>query len=256
MKPTHAPPPGLDLTYRDASLIVVNKHAGLLAVPGRGADKQDCVASRVRAEFSDALVVHRLDMATSGLLLFARGVEMQRILSRMFRERAVQKRYVAVVAGKVELSSGEIDLPLAGDWPNRPRQKVDHTSGKPSLTRYRVLGYGEAAHASIPQHERHHSFAPPTLRPDASTSSAQGTQSVSKGERDTCITRVELEPVTGRTHQLRVHLAAIGHPILGDALYAGETNGGVERLLLHASILSFIHPLSCEPLSLASDPPF
>jgi tRNA pseudouridine32 synthase/23S rRNA pseudouridine746 synthase len=163
---------------------------------------------------------------------------------------------VAVVAGRLEPLSGEIDLPLAGDWPNRPLQKVDHESGKPSLTRYRVLGYGEAAHASIPQHERHHSFAPPTVRPDASTSSAQGTQSVSKGECDTCITRVELEPVTGRTHQLRVHLAAIGHPILGDALYGKKDNGSAERLLLHAFSLSFIHPLGAEQLSLASTPPF
>ncbi|OGS80144.1 MAG: RNA pseudouridine synthase [Gallionellales bacterium GWA2_55_18] len=216
LKPTHAPPPGLDLIYRDASLIVVNKPAGLLAVPGRGADKQDCVASRVQAEFPDALVVHRLDMATSGLLLFARGAEMQRLLSRRFRERAVQKRYVAVVAGSLKSPTGEIDLPLIADWPNRPRQKVDHESGKPSLTRYRILAH------------------------DAAT--------------DT--TRVELEPVTGRTHQLRVHLAAIGHPILGDALY-GEKNGdSAERLLLHASMLCFIHPLGGEPLSLASDPPF
>ena len=222
-------PPGLDLIYRDASLIVVNKPAGLLAVPGRGADKQDCVASRVQAEFPDALVVHRLDMATSGLLLFARGAEMQRCLSRMFRERAVQKRYVAVVAGRLEPLSGEIDLPLAGDWPNRPRQKVDHESGKPSLTRYLVLEHNPSIH-----------------RP------ACGTQ----GERDVNITRVELEPVTGRTHQLRVHLAAIGHPVLGDALYGKKDNGSAERLLLHACSLSFIHPLSGESLSLASDPPF
>jgi len=216
LKPTHAPPPGLDLIYRDASLIAVNKPAGLLAVPGRGAGKQDCVAGRVQAEFPDALVVHRLDMATSGLLLFARGVEMQRILSRMFRERAVQKRYVAVAAGKVEPLSGEIDLPLICDWPKRPRQKVDHTSGKPSLTRYRVLAHDVANDA----------------------------------------TRVNLEPVTGRTHQLRVHLSAIGHPILGDALYGENTQRMAERLLLHASLLSFIHPLSGESLSIASDPPF
>ncbi|WP_435627726.1 RluA family pseudouridine synthase [Candidatus Ferrigenium straubiae] len=202
---------------------MANKPAGLLAVPGRGADKQDCLASRVQAEFPDALVVHRLDMATSGLLLFARGAEMQRRLSHLFSKREVQKRYVAVVAGRVESLSAEIDLPLAGDWPNRPRQKVDHELGKPSLTRYRVLGYGE------------------DVRPG-----------VSKGERDTCTTRVELEPVTGRTHQLRVHLAAIGHPILGDALY-GQ---GAERLMLHASALSFAHPLGGEPLALASEPPF
>ena len=206
----------LDIIYQDASLIVVNKPAGLLAVPGRGADKQDCLASRVQAEFPDALVVHRLDMATSGLLLFARGAEMQRRLSHLFREREVQKRYVAVVSGRLELLSGEIDLPLIRDWPNRPRQKVDHESGKPSLTRYRLLIH------------------------DVSTNTS----------------RVELEPVTGRTHQLRVHMAAIGHPIMGDALYGGEAEGRVERLLLHASALSFAHPLNAEMLSLASEPPF
>lgn len=215
----------LDLIYRDESLIVVNKPAGLLAVPGRGADKQDCMANRVQAEFSDALIVHRLDMATSGLLLFARGAEMQRRLSQMFREREVQKRYVAVVSGRLEPLAGEINLPLIGDWPNRPRQKVDLSIGKPSLTRYRVLGYAEAARPSIHQ-----------------------------GERNFETTRVELEPVTGRTHQLRVHLAAIGHPIVGDALYG--TEAGAQRLLLHASLLGFTHPLNGKPLSLASDAPF
>ena len=216
MKHIHSPLSDLDLIYRDDTLIVVNKPAGLLAVPGRGADKQDCLASRVQAEFPDALVVHRLDMATSGLLLFARGAEMQRRLSHLFREREVQKRYVAVVSGRLELLSGEIDLPLIRDWPNRPRQKVDHESGKPSLTRYRLLIH------------------------DVSTNTS----------------RVELEPVTGRTHQLRVHMAAIGHPIMGDALYGGEAEGRVERLLLHASALSFAHPLNAEMLSLASEPPF
>jgi len=212
LNPILVPPPGLDLIYRDESLIVVNKPAGLLAVPGRGADKQDCLASRVQAEFPDALVVHRLDMATSGLLLFARGAEMQRRLSHLFRERLVAKRYVAMVSGRLELLAGEIDLPLMRDWPNRPRQKVDHESGKPSLTRYRVLAHDDGT------------------------------------------TRVELEPVTGRTHQLRVHMAASGHPILGDALYGEE--GRAERLLLHASALSFAHPLNAEPLVFVSEPPF
>ncbi len=205
---------GLDIVHLDGSLIAANKPAGLLAVPGRGADKQDCLASRVQAESPDALVVHRLDMATSGLLLFARGIAMQRRLSRMFRERLVAKRYMAVVAGRLELPSGEIDLPLAGDWPNRPKQKVDFAGGKPALTRYRTSGYD--------------SF--------------------------TDTTRVELEPVTGRTHQLRVHLAAIGHPILGDSLYGSEGSAG--RLLLHASALGLAHPLSGEPLALTSEPPF
>ncbi len=210
----YAPPrnAGLELIYRDESLIVANKPAGLLAVPGRGADKQDCLASRVQAEFSDVLVVHRLDMATSGLLLFARDAGMQRRLSEMFRKHEVQKCYVAVVSGSMASHVGEVELPLVCDWPNRPKQKVDFSSGKPSLTRYRVLGH------------------------------KAGT------------TRVELEPVTGRTHQLRVHLAAIGHPILGDALY-GDADSA-ERLLLHASTLSFAHPLSGKPLSLASEPPF
>lgn len=242
------PPHGgdLDLIYRDDFLIVVNKPAGLLAVPGRGADKQDCLASRVQAKFPDALIVHRLDMATSGLLLLARGAEMQRRLSRMFRERLVQKRYIAEVAGVLEPANiqntpsldlpqnerghsllltsgegweggwGEIDLPLISDWQNRPRQKVDSVIGKPSLTRYRLLIHN--------------------VNTDSS--------------------RVELEPVTGRSHQLRVHLAAIGHPILGDALYGGETVIKAERLLLHASMLSFDHPLSGIPLTLASEPPF
>lgn len=205
---------GLDIVHFDESLIAANKSTGLLAVPGRGADKQDCLAMRVQEEFPDALVVHRLDMATSGLMLFARGVEMQRRLSRLFRERKVQKRYVAVVAGRLGSLSGEIDLPLAGDWPNRPRQKVDLEAGKPALTRYRTLGYD----------------------------SFTGT------------TRVELEPVTGRTHQLRVHLAAIGHPILGDSLYGSEDSA--ERLLLHASTLGFAHPFNAEPLSFASEPAF
>lgn len=201
----------MELIYRDDALLVVNKPAGLLAVPGRGADKQDCLSSRIRNEFPDALVVHRLDMATSGLIVFARGEEMQRRLSQLFREREVRKRYVAVVAGNLEPDAGEIDLPLLADWPNRPLQKIDHATGKPSLTRYRVLA------------------------------------------READGTRVELEPVTGRTHQLRVHLAAIGHPIIGDALYGGPM---ATRLLLHARMLGFVHPLSGEPLGFTHAPPF
>lgn len=192
-------------------MLVVNKPAGLLAVPGRGEDKQDCLSSRIQKEFPDAQIVHRLDMATSGLLLFARGKEMQRRLSQMFREQEVQKRYVAVVTGKLEPAIGEINLPLIVDWPNRPLQKVDYETGKASLTRYRVLEYID----------------------------------------DT--SRLELEPITGRTHQLRVHLAATGHPIIGDALYGGRT---AERLLLHACSLSFVYPLNSEMLSFTCAPPF
>ncbi len=227
------------------------KPAGLLAVPGRGPDKQDSLASRIQAAFPDALIVHRLDMATSGLIVFARGVLMQSVLSRMFRERKVEKRYVALVANPMEailiagsppsgsihspfvLSAAqsavyrkneretltangfvdwaEINLPIAADWPNRPRQKVDRESGKPSLTRYRVLA------------------------------------------QDGETTRVELEPVTGRTHQLRVHLTAIGHPIVGDTLYGGPE---APRLMLHACGLRFNHPHSGEALDLQSPAPF
>jgi tRNA pseudouridine32 synthase/23S rRNA pseudouridine746 synthase len=203
----------LNIVYADDTLIAVDKPAGMLAVPGRGEDKQDCVSARVQSRYADALVVHRLDMATSGLMLLARGVEMQRGLSRAFALREVAKRYIAVVEGLLDDKLSEIDLPLAADWPNRPKQKVDHAGGKPSLTRCRVLSHDIAA----------------------------GT------------TRLELEPVTGRTHQLRVHLQAIGHAIVGDALYPSVPHS---RLLLHASRVELTHPLTGHALSLQSDPPF
>lgn len=211
--PRAAPERGFELVYSDEYLLVANKPAGLLAVPGRGEDKQDCLVARVQAEFPDALTVHRLDMATSGLILFARGAEMQSRLSRMFRERLVEKRYVALVAGKLAPETGEIALPLIADWPNRPRQKVDHDTGKPSLTRYRLLDYDDASDTG----------------------------------------RVELEPVTGRTHQLRVHLLAVGHTIVGDELYGGRPAG---RLMLHACTLNFAHPVGGQPLTAASTAPF
>lgn len=204
------------LVYVDEHIIVLDKPAGLLAVPGRGEDKQDCLAARARALWPDALVVHRLDMATSGLFLMARGIAMQRRLSRAFEERKVDKRYVAVVAGALASDAGTIDLPLAADWPNRPAQKVDPEHGKPSTTHWRVLGRtGEAT------------------------------------------TRLELEPVTGRTHQLRVHLRAAGHPILGDTLYAPPAVRELApRLLLHATRLALAHPAGGDPLAFDSAPPF
>jgi len=200
-----------EILFQDSHLLIVNKPAGLLSVPGRGEDKQDCLSARIQQLFPDALVVHRLDMATSGLMVFARGEAMQRELSRMFREREVSKRYVALVAGVLENEVGEIDLPLMVDWPNRPKSKVDHESGKPSLTRYRMLG-------------------------------------IESGD-----SRVELEPITGRTHQLRLHLASIGHPIIGDALYEGRK---AERLMLHATHLAFVHPVTAKALNFESDAPF
>lgn len=212
----YSPPPdlGLDLIYQDDALVVANKPAGLLAVPGRGEDKQDCLSSRVQQVFADALVVHRLDMSTSGLMIFARNVAMQRRLSEIFRERAVEKHYVACVSGKLATDAGEVNLPIAADWIHRPLQKIDLAQGKHSLTRYRLLCFDVPSNTS----------------------------------------RVELTPITGRTHQLRVHMAAIGHPILGDALYGDVASA--PRLLLHAQSLSFAHPLSHIELSLTCPPAF
>ena len=253
----------LDLVYRDAALLIANKPAGLLAVPGRGPDKQDCLSAWLQSAFPDALVVHRLDMPTSGLMVFARGAEMQRRLSQMFREREVEKRYVAVVAGRLD-AAGEVSLPIVADWPNRPLQKIDAENGKPSLTRYRLLCHegpvraepdGTTSHSTKPASGQVAGYVEARSTPapspfDPSTSSGQA-ELRANGLGNT---RVELEPVTGRTHQLRVHMAAIGHPILGDALYGDA--GSAPRLLLHASSLSFTHPARGEPLNFASSPPF
>lgn len=203
--------------FCDATLLVVDKPSGLLSVPGRGEARQDCLIARLhRQGLDDALAVHRLDMATSGLLVLARGKAAHSELSRQFRERLVDKRYIAVVAGLLRDDQGSIDLPLICDWPNRPRQMVDFAIGKPSLTHFRVLARDPAADC----------------------------------------TRVELEPITGRSHQLRVHLAALGHPILGDDLYAGAAVDRAPRLLLHASQISFFHPSTVEKLEFSSPPPF
>jgi tRNA pseudouridine32 synthase/23S rRNA pseudouridine746 synthase len=205
------------VVFEDEALIVVDKPAGLLAVPGRGVDKQDCLASRVQARWPDALVVHRLDMATSGLMLFARGPEMQRRLSRDFASRSIDKHYVAVVDGRMPCAQGRIELPLAADWPRRPLQKVDPALGKASQTDWQRIDDDAARQA----------------------------------------TRLALMPLTGRTHQLRVHLSAIGHPILGDALYAPPAvRDRAERLLLHTCGLSLAHPVSGAPLQLRSEAPF
>ncbi len=215
---TNDPPhdAGLDLVYGDDALLMVNKPAGLLSVPGRGANKADSLASRVQCLFPDAFSVHRLDMGTSGLLVFARGADMHRRLSLLFRERRVKKCYIAMLAGQVEPSMGEVDLPLSPDWPNRPKQKIDFCGGKCSLTRYRVLAHDAVMNTS----------------------------------------RVELEPVTGRTHQLRVHMSAIGHPIIGDKLYGEEAGGNADQLLLHSRLLGFMHPISGERLTVTCEPPF
>jgi tRNA pseudouridine32 synthase / 23S rRNA pseudouridine746 synthase len=207
----------LALLHCDAALLAFDKPAGLLCVPGRGADKQDCLATRAQARWPDAMVVHRLDMATSGVVLMARGSAAQRALNLAFAERAIEKTYLAVVHALMANDHGEIDLPLAADWPNRPLQMVDALHGKPSLTRYRVLARDPAANT----------------------------------------TRVALQPVTGRSHQLRVHLQALGHPIVGDALYApAALQAAAERLLLHALSLRLVHPSTGDSLSIESAAPF
>jgi tRNA pseudouridine32 synthase/23S rRNA pseudouridine746 synthase len=199
---------GLAVVYVDDAFVVLNKPSGLLSVPGRGPDKQDCLSSRVQAHFADALVVHRLDMATSGLLVMARGALAQRRLNDAFAQRTVHKRYLAWVSGPLETPGDdwrEIDLPIIVDWPNRPLRVIDHQRGQASVTRVRVLQHDATRNRTL----------------------------------------VELEPVTGRSHQLRVHLQAIGHPILGDALYAPAAEAAMaQRLQLHACNLAFPHPIT------------
>ncbi len=197
--------------HADLHLLVFNKPAGLLTVPGRGPDKQDCLSARAKTQWPDALVVHRLDMATSGLLAMARGLAAQQRLSAAFEAREVHKRYVALVSGSLvnplpHNGWNTIDLPLWPDWPNRPRSAVNHTQGKPSRTRWRL--------AEPQPHDPNNA------------------------------TRLELEPITGRSHQLRVHLLSIGHAILGDALYApAHIAEQMPRLMLHAQVLELPHPL-------------
>lgn len=210
------------IVHVDPHLLVVDKPAGLPSVPGRTPELQDCAASRVQALHDDALVVHRLDMATSGLLLFARGLQAQRALNRAFEKRQVEKSYVAVVRGRPPQAQGSIALPLIADWPRRPRQMVDLERGKPSLTHWELL-------------------------------EPQGLE----GSQDQDCSRMHLRPVTGRSHQLRVHLSAIGHPILGDDLYADDdTRARSSRLLLHATALAFPHPATGQTMSFHSAAPF
>lgn len=211
-----APTSDITCLYQDDDLLVLAKPPGLLCVPGRGPDKQDCLSAHAQACWPGALVVHRLDQATSGLVLMARHIEAQRRLGDAFAQRRVDKRYQAVVRGLPQPDANAddtdgwslIDLPLIADWPNRPLQKVDREHGKPSQTRWR------------------------SVRHDA----ARG------------VTLLDLEPLTGRSHQLRLHLASIGHPILGDALYAdAATQAMAPRLLLHACALAFAHPMGGQP---------
>lgn len=212
--PTHIE---LNILYEDEYLLIINKPSGLLSVPGRGADKQDCMISRVQATHPSALIVHRLDMSTSGILVLALDKDTHRLLSQQFQERQITKQYIAVVAGKLENPKGIIDQPMICDWPNRPKQIIDTEQGKPAQTSYETIEYAE--------------------------------------EEDT--SRLLLMPVTGRTHQLRLHCQFIGHPILGDQLYGDEKAKAMAgRLQLHASYISFTHPIINKSIDITCEAPF
>lgn len=197
----YTPPDGsLDILHEDAQIIAVNKPAGLLSVPGRGEHLSDCLITRLQAAFPGALLVHRLDRDTSGVMVFALTPHAQRFLSQQFEQRLARKTYVARVAGRLEPKTGTVDLPLIVDWDNRPRQMVCHETGKPAVTDWRVLRLGADE------------------------------------------TRVRLSPKTGRSHQLRVHMLALGHPILGDPLYATGAARDYDRMMLHSEELRIKHP--------------
>ncbi|WP_166840489.1 pseudouridine synthase [Rheinheimera pleomorphica] len=211
---TNAP---YQLVYQDDVLLVVNKPAQLLTVPGRHPQNQDCLIRRVQREFPFAEVVHRLDYDTSGLLIVPLTKRVLSDISKQFQARTIHKHYVAVVAGKLAKTRGDIELPLAADTERRPLYKVCQQTGKPSLTRYQLLSY----------------------------------------DSETDQSRVKLEPVTGRSHQLRVHMLALGHAMLGDSLYApADIAAKSRRLLLHAEHISFVHPLSGDVMSFNAPAPF
>ena len=213
----YSPPmtPYLDIVYQDNDLVVLNKPSGLLTVPGRLAEHKDCLQHRVQKVLPTATIVHRLDMATSGIILMALNKPAHVDISRQFEKRQTEKSYIARVYGKLEHQTGSVDEPLICDWPNRPKQKVDHQHGKKSLTHYRVISYQENS------------------------------------------TLVELTPVTGRSHQLRVHMLALGHPILGDRLYAHDKALTISpRLQLHAQWLKITHPVTKQLLTFKAICPF
>lgn len=207
----------LPILYSDETMLVIDKPAGLLSQPGRRPEKWDSVLTRINAHYPEAVAVHRLDEPTSGLMMVPINKAMGGGLSKSFRERLVNKRYEAIVTGVMEKDEGSVDFPLMADWPNRPRQKIDFENGRASLTHYWVI---------------------------------------ERNLKDNW-TRVDLEPYTGRSHQLRMHLMALGHAILGDPLYADpETLSKAPRMLLHAKHLDLDHPLTGQKLVFDSPVPF
>lgn len=204
----------LSILHEDAEVLLVDKPQGLLSVPGKGPDLSDCLLSRVQTAFPDALLVHRLDRDTSGVMIFALTPYAQRHLGLQFEKRMTRKTYVARVWGIPTEKSGTVDLPLIVDWPNRPRQMVCHETGKSAQTEWRVL----------------------------------------KAQGDTA--RVRLHPKTGRSHQLRVHMLALGHPILGDPFYATGAARDFPRLMLHSEELRFKHPEGGRSMKVRAQAPF
>lgn len=209
------PPTGpLAILHEDKAIIVVDKPAGLLTVPGKLENRQDCLVSRLQAARWDALTVHRLDCDTSGVIIFARTKQAQGFLGQEFEQRRAEKTYIARLKGRLESDSGTVDLPLGSDWDYRPRQKVDPEHGRPAVTDWQVI------------------------------------------DRTDDETRVRLTPHTGRSHQLRVHMLSLGHPILGDQIYAPETRDRHDRLMLHAETLALHHPTTGDWVSFTAPVPF
>ena len=203
----------LCILHRDVHILVVDKPAGLLSVPGKLEGRRDCLEVRLRAAFWDALLVHRLDCDTSGVMIFARTKQAQGFLGQEFEQRRAKKVYVARVHGVVEGENGRIDLPIGSDWPNRPKQMVDHQNGRSAITEWEVV------------------------------------------ERSGMETKVRLFPLTGRSHQLRVHMLALGHPVLGDPIYSDDA-GRFPRLMLHAESLALHHPKTGEMVTYSALCPF
>ena len=215
MTDTYAPPQDpLVVLHHDHEVVLVDKPAGLLSVPGKGEHLSDCLIARVQAVFPTALLVHRLDRDTSGVMIFALTPHAQRHLGLQFEKRQTQKTYVARVWGQVAEVKGTVDLPLIVDWPNRPRQMVDHENGRAAVTDWRRLKRSETE------------------------------------------TRMRLMPRTGRSHQLRVHMLAMGHPILGDPFYAAGPARDFPRLMLHSEKLQFRHPDGGTRMSITASAPF
>jgi len=204
----------LDVVHLDHEILVVNKPSGLLSVPGRGALLADCLITRIQSEYPTALLVHRLDRDTSGVMVFALSPNAQRHLGLQFEKRHTKKTYVARVWGQIEADTGTVDLPIIVDWPNRPKQMICHETGRAALTDWQVIN------------------------------------------RDRGETRVKLSPKTGRSHQLRIHMLALGHPILGDPFYGTPESQEATRLMLHSHRLRLRHPDGGEMMDFRAKLPF